>query len=229
MFASALEVTETTAAPHVNFLGNLLLLNLADQFGSFGFFDKGDEMPAGIPYSTLDACLDVWKKLSDVLMETQGDAQHTRQLLMQLAQREASVVARITSLLNSAGIECDKYQVQQTLKSVCLNKFVLFCRLFGVVRLSYALRFFRELAKKAREEGLDSDRARSLVVDILFRIVNTYEGLIRAQEGQGRETGIEMAWLKRSNEVCSSIVSSLVGGAEVHDWIADEISAFPCS
>lgn len=55
------------------------------------------------------------------------------------------------------------------------------------------------------------------------------ESLIRANREQGRETGIEMSWLARSDPVRDSIIKSLLGQSpEALSWIDDKISAFPC-
>ncbi len=145
------------------------------------------------------------------------------------AEREGETVERLVALLRAAGIEVANSQVQQTLRAECGGRFHFFCKDFGVMRLAYALRFFRRLAELALEAGRPPDRQAALVIRILKRIVDTYESLIRANREQGRETGIEMSWLARSASVRDSIIKSLLGQSpEALSWIDDEISAFPC-
>lgn len=228
MFSCALELSESRAEGHIAFLGHLLLLNLADQFGTPGLLGR-DGKPQGIPDSVRDHLLEHWTAVASAVRETRGDAESIRSELMKHAEREGETIERITALLHAAHIDYAKPEVEFALRTECGGKFSAFCKDFGVVRLAYALRFFRCVSDLSKKRKLTVDRQALLVIRTLKRIVDTYESLIRANKEQGRETGIEMSWLSRNTAVQSSIVWSLIGESPgVWGWIDDEVSAFPC-
>jgi hypothetical protein len=228
MFSCTLDITESHVSGHKIFLGRLLLLNLADQFGTPSLFGE-DNKPRHLNPDKLEHLLLHWNEVAAVLDRTKGYQEEARKGLMIHAEREGETVERLVALMGAAVIEVVKSQIQQTLRAECGGRFHFFCKDFGVVRLSYALRFFRKLGKLAKQEKLAPDRQAALIIRILKRIVETYESLIRANREQGRETGIEMSWLTRSEPVRDSIIQSLLGNSpEALSWIDDEISAFPC-
>ncbi|HPM81702.1 MAG TPA: hypothetical protein PLF81_13430, partial [Candidatus Anammoximicrobium sp.] len=186
--------------------------------------------PRRVRPDVLESLMEHWKEVADILRKSSGVPELARAGLMAHAEREGETVERLVALLSAAGVKIAAAEVQDTLRAECGGRFSFFCRDFGVVRLAYALRFFRRLRELANEKGVTSDKQAALVIKILKRIVDTYESLIRANRDQGRETGIEMSWLARSDAVRDSIIESLLGQSpEALSWVDDEISAFPCT
>jgi len=238
MLSSAIDLDDRPPGAIV-FLGHLLLLNLADQFGTKFLFDKVDRKPIKLDNAKLQSLLAHWKVVYKVLEESGGNPEIVHEMLLKKAGQATETVDRLYALLKESEINIKgKTDVDDILKDVCGGRYYAFCEDFGVMRLSYALRFFRELGKMANEQNkiLPPDRKvtpyrqASLVIAVLKRILDTYEALIQANKQQRRETGIEMSWLSRSDKVLSSIIRALLGleREAALSWIDDEVSAYPC-
>jgi len=227
--ASTLDITESIPEIHLVFLGHLLLLNIADQYATESFFDEVKKIPQHINNDLLKKVIKKYNEVSEIISETKGDKESIKISLMEIAERERSTVDRICYLLYESGIKVESPKVNDILRSVCGGKYATFCRTFGAVRLCYALRFFKQIAKLSREEKLSPEKQCYNIVKILNRIVITYESLINTNKNQGIITGIEMSWLTRNEDISESIVKSLIKRSpNILSWIDDEISAFPC-
>ncbi len=238
MLSSAIDLNDRPSGAKI-FLGHLVLLNLADQFGTPALYKKTDCKPQCLDSEMLRALIGRWNIVANVLSKTREDPEEVRAELLRSAGQASETVNRLYALLRASGISIkERRDVNEILKAVCGGRYYAFCEDFGVVRLSYALRFFRSLRERAEQENsylpLDRQftpyRQALLVLTVLKRILDTYEPLIRANKAQKSETGIEMSWLARSDEVKDSIIQTLLGQERESalSWIDDEVSAFPC-
>jgi len=229
MLAITLDITESREDSHLVFLGSLLLLNIADQYATVSFFNKDNNQPQSIPENILKNVIQKWDNVYKIIKDSSSDKESIKVSLMEIAEKERSTVERICFLLEESGILVDESKINDILRSVCGGRYADFCKKFGAVRLCYALRFFKKIANVSRKKSKSHENQCYNVINILNRIVITYESLISTNKEQGIITGIEMSWLTRNNEIGGCIVNSLIDGSpNILSWIDDEISAFPC-
>ncbi|MBN1612029.1 MAG: hypothetical protein JW940_35690 [Polyangiaceae bacterium] len=229
--ASALQPTEASHHTHLVYLGSLFLLSLADQFGTIGLgYDYDVKLPEPVPAEAVTRAAQVWHTVTGILQRSEGSVEDARERLMSAAQAEHETVQRVCLLLGASHITVSADEVQRMLQSVCGADFASFCREFGVVRLAYALRFFRKLRDAAVHANRSAQQQAVMVGEVLTRVVRTFRALITKGQDEHRQTTIEMSALTRDKELAEAIVASIVSrDMEALRWIDDEVSAYPCT
>ena len=229
LFSTAIELTEINPKRHLTVLSCLLLNNLSDTYAPFGFC-KRSKKPLGILTDDVDRILERWSILTSII-STVGGSREPEKIWIDLvaySQGQREAIKRIYYLLSKGGIETTEGHISLVLRSTCGGWFPTFCRAFGTVRLSYALKFVEKLKSRLQDKRQDDELAVKIWIEVLTRAIKTYETLISTYHSEGRVTGIEMASLTRNEEVATSIIDSLIKRSTgVLNWVDDEITAFP--